>query len=217
MPLSFTGNNASVSSTTVGAGSDVTFACGLGGADVVYSFTTSSVQFVTASVNDASNFAGIAVVPLGACSTGTHPCAAPGDDVATVSGQFTAGTWGVVVKSLTGGGGPFALNVTVVPPPTVLTNATARTVSGAGGSTTYYAITVPSGRTQLVISISGGSAGDPDLFVSRSNLPTTAYEYSSAMTGADTVTITNPMAGTYYIGVYGYNVTYSGWALTATY
>jgi type IV pilus assembly protein PilY1 len=62
-------------------------------------------------------------------------------------------------------------------------------------------ITVPAGATNLVISISGGSGGDADLYVKLGSAPTTSNsDYSSTGAGnSHSVTIATPGAGTWYI------------------
>ena len=100
---------------------------------------------------------------------------------------------------------------------TVLTSGTAVTVSGASGSQTFFKITVPSGRTTLTISTSGGS-GDVDLYTRKGSRPTTStYDCRPYKSGnAETCTVSNPAAATYYILLNGYS-SYSGVSLKATY
>jgi len=90
-------------------------------------------------------------------------------------------------------------------------------LSGAASSTKYYTITVPSGRTTLTIAMSGGT-GDADLYTRRGSRPTTTtYDCRPYLTGNnETCTISNPVAGTYYILVRGY-AAYAGVSLKATY
>ena len=63
-----------------------------------------------------------------------------------------------------------------------------------------------------------GAAGDADLYVKRGAPPTlTAYDYRPYLTGNnETVTVTNPVAGDWYISLNGY-AAYSGVSLNATY
>src|SRR4051794_14708722 len=101
---------------------------------------------------------------------------------------------------------------------TTLTNGqTVTGISGATGSWTNYKITVPTGQTQLKITMSGGT-GDADLYVKRGAQPTaTVYDYRPYLTGNnETVTVTNPVAGDWYISLNGY-AAYSGVSLNATY
>jgi len=115
-----------------------------------------------------------------------------------------------------------AWNAVAVPgaPVTVTTLTNGQTVTGiagASGSWTYYKITVPSGQSSLEIAISGGT-GDCDLYVKLGSTPTSSsYDYRPYLTGNnETVTVTNPAAGDWYIGLNGYQA-YSGVSLTATY
>jgi vibriolysin len=100
---------------------------------------------------------------------------------------------------------------------TVLTSGTAVTVSGAKGSQAFYKITVPAGRTTLTIATSGGS-GDVDLYTRKGSRPTTTtYDCRPYKTGnAESCTVSNPAAATYYILLNGY-AAYSGVSLKATY
>jgi hypothetical protein len=132
--------------------------------------------------------------------TGTYPITVTG------SGGGKTHTTTVNLTVTTGGGGV-----------TTLTNGQLVTVSGATGSWSYYKITVPSGQTSLAIPLSGGT-GDADLYVKLGAQPTsTVYDYRSIVSGnTDSVTVTNPAAGDWYIGVYGY-AAYSSVTLKATY
>lgn len=89
-------------------------------------------------------------------------------------------------------------------------------ISLATGASKVFTISVPSGRSSLTIKTSGGS-GDADLYVKLGSAPTTS-SYLKASTGsttAETITISAPAAGTYYIMVYGYAAP-SGVTLVAT-
>jgi Zn-dependent metalloprotease len=115
----------------------------------------------------------------------------------------------VAVPGGTGGGGGGV---------TTLSNGqTVTGISVGTGAWVYYKITVPSGQTQLKITMSGGT-GDADLYVKLGAQPTlTSYDYRPYLTGnAETVTVTNPAAGDWYIGLEGYAAA-SGVSLNATY
>jgi vibriolysin len=101
---------------------------------------------------------------------------------------------------------------------TTLSNGqTVTGIAGATGSWTYYKITVPASQTLLKITMSGGT-GDADLYVKRGAQPTaTVYDYRPYLTGnAESVSVTNPVAGDWYIGINGF-AAYSGVSLNATY
>ena len=101
---------------------------------------------------------------------------------------------------------------------TTLSNGqTVTNISGASGSWTYYKITVPSGQSSLEIQISGGT-GDCDLYVKLGSQPSSSsYDYRPYLSGNnETVTVTSPAAGDWYIGLNGYQ-SYSGVSLQATY
>lgn len=113
---------------------------------------------------------------------------------------------------------------TVTPTPTApvgvlpLVNGVAVTgLSGATGSWSYYSITVPAGQTSLQIQISGGT-GDCDLYVRRNATPTaTTYDWRPYLGGNnETVSVTNPTAATYFIGLNGYSA-FTGVTLKATF
>jgi Zn-dependent metalloprotease len=90
-------------------------------------------------------------------------------------------------------------------------------IAGATGSWTYYKITVPASQTLLKITMSGGT-GDADLYVKRGAQPTaTVYDYRPYLSGnAESVSVTNPIAADWYIGINGY-AAFSGVSLNATY
>lgn len=69
----------------------------------------------------------------------------------------------------------------------------------------YYTVTVPAGRTNLTINTSGGT-GDADLYVRVGAQPTlSTYACRPYKTGnTESCSFTNPAAGTYHIGIYGY-------------
>ncbi len=101
---------------------------------------------------------------------------------------------------------------------TTLTNGVAVTgISASTGSWKHYKITVPSGQTSLAIVMSGGS-GDGDMYVKRGSQPTSSsYDYRPYLNGNnETVNVTNPVAGDWYISIYAYS-TFSSVTLKATY
>ncbi|MFZ5439543.1 MAG: S8 family peptidase [Myxococcota bacterium] len=89
----------------------------------------------------------------------------------------------------------------------------------AGSSWRVFTITVPSGRPSLTVTTSGGN-GDVDLFVRLGAAPTlgTSDGDSQNLGNAESVTISNPQAGTWYVGLYGTSFDpYDGVTLTASY
>ncbi len=88
----------------------------------------------------------------------------------------------------------------------VLTNGVPVTgIAVAAGSSKMYTMVVPAGRPSLSFKTSGGT-GDADLYVQIGAAPTTStyLKSSNGSTTAETITITSPAAGTYYVMVYGY-------------
>lgn len=78
-------------------------------------------------------------------------------------------------------------------------------ISVAKNAWKYYTLTVPAGRTNLTISTAGGT-GDADLYVRLGSQPTlSSYTCRPYKTGStESCSFTNPTAGTYHIGIYGY-------------
>ncbi|HVT03798.1 MAG TPA: M4 family metallopeptidase [Thermoanaerobaculia bacterium] len=153
---------------------------------------------LTVYMTSTTNFAG-ARTATSSAATDLYGAAA----AATVNQAWDC----VGVPGGTGGGGT-----------TTLSNGVAvSSLSGATGSFTGYKITVPTGQTQLQIVMSGGT-GDADMYVKRGSAPTkTVYDYRPYLTGNnETVTVTNPVAGDWYINLDGY-AAYSGVTLKATY
>ena len=81
----------------------------------------------------------------------------------------------------------------------------------------FYAIEVPSGQSELEISISGGT-GDCDLYVRKGWLPTlTKYDYRPFQAdNEETVTVYDPVGGTWYIMLHGSDA-YDDVTLVASY
>ncbi len=101
---------------------------------------------------------------------------------------------------------------------TTLTNGqTVTGISVGTGAWVMYKITVPTGQSSLKITMSGGT-GDADLYVKLGAQPTlTSYDYRPYLTGNnESVSVTNPAAGDWYIGLEGYAAA-SGVSLNATY
>ncbi len=85
-----------------------------------------------------------------------------------------------------------------------LTSNVPVTVGGTVGDDILYRIYVPEGKTNLSVTMSGGS-GDLDLYVRRATPPTTSsggFTCRSWNAGnSETCTFTNPQAGTWYIRI----------------
>jgi Zn-dependent metalloprotease len=100
----------------------------------------------------------------------------------------------------------------------VLSNGVALTGQGAStGSWKHYKITVPASQSSLAIVMSGGT-GDGDLYVKRGAQPTSSvYDYRPYLNGNnETVTVTNPVAGDWFISIYAYS-TFASVSIKATY
>lgn len=83
--------------------------------------------------------------------------------------------------------------------------STTPNISVAKSAWKYYTLTVPAGRTTLTINTAGGT-GDVDLYVRLGSQPTlSSYTCRPYKTGStESCSFTNPTAGTYHIGLYGY-------------
>jgi len=100
---------------------------------------------------------------------------------------------------------------------TVLENGSPVTgLSGAASSEKMYRFDLPAGQSNLEIKMSGGT-GDADLYVRLKSPPTTTeYDYRPFQAGNnETVTVSAPAAGTWFVLVRGYT-DYSGVTLKAS-
>ena len=88
-------------------------------------------------------------------------------------------------------------------------------LSGAQGSTQYFTLEVPAGRSSVSVSISGGS-GDADLYVRYGSQPTTStYDCRPYRNGNSETCTLSAQEGTYHIMLRGYRA-YSGVTLTGS-
>lgn len=96
-------------------------------------------------------------------------------------------------------------------------SASVTDISVARRAWTYYTIDVPAGMATLDFAMSGGT-GDADMHVRRGAKPTSStYDCRPYKSGNnETCALTNPVADTWHIGVYGYSAA-SGVSLEVTY
>ncbi|PWK87528.1 pre-peptidase C-terminal domain-containing protein [Fulvimonas soli] len=181
-----------------------------------FGVTTSGL---TASFTDSSTDSDGSIVSRswsfgdGGTSTATNPShtyAAAGTYTVSLTvtdddGATNTKTQSVTVSSGGGGGGGSLQNGVPV------TNQ-----SGSKGQQLSYTAVVPSGASNLVISISGGS-GDADLYVKYGSAPTlTSYDCRPYKTGnSESCTFAAPQAGTYYVMINGY-AAFSGVSVQAS-
>lgn len=92
------------------------------------------------------------------------------------------------------------------PSGTALVSGTAQSVTLSTNTSKLYYITVPSGKTSLTFTLSGGT-GDGDLYARMTTAPTTTSytKKSDGATNAETITFSAPAAGTYYLLVNAYS------------
>ncbi|MBC3862575.1 pre-peptidase C-terminal domain-containing protein [Undibacterium jejuense] len=135
--------------------------------------------------------------------------ASSGWDYASGFGSLNVANFAAVI-----GGG-----VTPPPPPppnNVLTNGVPVTgLALTSGNSKVYTFVVPAGRSSLTIKTSGGK-GDADIYVKLGSAPTTTsyLKKSDGPTTTETITISRPAAGTYYVLLNAY-ATFSGVSLVA--
>lgn len=101
---------------------------------------------------------------------------------------------------------------------TVLENGVSKAdLSASKNAETFYTIDVPQGASNLVFNIAGNN-GDADLYVRKSNKPTTSqYDHRPYKNGSnETVTINSPSADTYHVMLRAYS-SYSNVTLTASF
>ncbi|WP_338848007.1 M4 family metallopeptidase [Massilia sp. W12] len=127
----------------------------------------------------------------GACGV-EKAAAARGYTVADVTAAFSA----VGVSCSGGSTGATAL----------VNGQTVTGISLARGASKLYSLVVPAGKTSVTFKLSGGS-GDGDIYMKMGSAPTTTSytKKSDGSTNTETITVTNPAAGTYYLLVYGYS------------
>jgi len=90
-------------------------------------------------------------------------------------------------------------------------------LSGAANGELFFRISVPAGQQSLTFTVQGGT-GDADLYVRKGSAPTTSlWDYRPYLSGNnETVTVTNPAAGDWFVMLRGYSA-YSGVSLLAKY
>lgn len=134
-----------------------------------------------------------------------------GWDYASGYGSLNVANFAAVMGSGGGGG-------STPPASNALTNNVAVTgISVAAGAGKVYTFAVPSGATSLTFKTSGGS-GDADIYVKLGSQPTTSsyLQKSDGSSTTETITVTSPAAGTYYLLVNGYKAS-TGISLVASY
>lgn len=126
--------------------------------------------------------------------------------VATVSstGVVTAQTPGNVTITATSEGKSGTGTYSAIPG---LVNAVGQVIGHATGTSTFYAVYVPAGSTQLQITLRGGT-GDPDLYVYRPGQSLTSAAACAGETGgaiSETCTMAAPVSGVWVVEVYAWS------------
>lgn len=182
-----------------------------------FSFTTNDL---TASFTDSSSDSDGSISSRswnfgdGSSSTATNP-----------SHTYSAAGTYMVSLTVTDNGGltdSYSANVSVTAPSgggdDVLQNGVPVSgLSASTGNSVNYTMEVPSGASNLVFAISGGT-GDADIYVKYGSAPTTSsYDYRPYISGNnETVNVTTATAGTWYIMVRAYS-SYSNVTLEGSY
>ena len=213
--VSTNGNN-SAASWEDGEPYDTYYYDDYGYKSVWFSWTAPSPGLYTVSVSSGSVSYPILAVYTGTqLSTLSTVTDIVGDDrcAADTINAATGQTYQIEIDDNDGNGGNYSLRIA---PTTILAlDNSLNNLSGTIGSQTLYKITIPAGLTALQISISGGT-GDCDLYVKFNGPPTLdSWDYCPYVNGNnETVNISNPTAGDWYIMLNGYN-NYSGVTLLA--
>lgn len=123
--------------------------------------------------------------------------------------EKAAATRGYVVADVTKAFAAVGVSCISQPPAgaTPLTNGVTVTgISLASKANKMYTLVVPSGKASVTFKTASGT-GDADLYIKLGSAPTTTsyLKRSNGATNAETITLTNPTAGTYYVMVYGYS------------
>jgi len=109
-------------------------------------------------------------------------------------------------------------SVTVTAPPTLTSGVavTGLSSTAARGSTRLWKIIVPAGKTNLSVTLSGGT-GDVDLYIRQGTPPTVSSFACASENGGNNelCSVNNPAAGTWYV-MLGLWDPYSGVTLRAT-
>lgn len=129
----------------------------------------------------------------------------------------SAGTYYVLANSVSATSGASLVASYQINSGNVLTSGVPVSLgSMATNATKTYTITVPAGKTTLSFKTSGGT-GDIDIYTKFGAAPTTtSYDSKSdGSTNTETITISAPKAGTYYLLVKAYSAA-NGASLTAT-
>jgi pseudolysin/vibriolysin len=208
--------------TALSNGVPVSSISGATGSDKYYSLVVpagaTNLKFVTSGGSgDVDVYAKLGSNP----TTTTHDCASEGSTTAETCSIATAsaGTYYVLLHGYaaysgvtltgsysTGSTGNVLTSGVPVSLPSVAT----------GSWSPDYTLSVPSGKTSVVFTISGGT-GDADMYVRIGATPTTTtYNCRPYLTGnSETCTFNAPAAGTYHVSVRAYSA-YSGVTLKGT-
>jgi len=127
-----------------------------------------------------------------------------------------SGSWYILVHGASNYSGVSLLADYLIPV-TLANNVAVTNIAGTPTSAKFYQIVVPAGRTRLTVKTYGGT-GNCNLYVRKNYLPTlTTYDSAPKLaTNTETIVINTPVAGNYFIMVYGAD-SYSGVSLKAYY
>ncbi|MFZ6760707.1 pre-peptidase C-terminal domain-containing protein [Undibacterium sp. Ji50W] len=191
------------------------------GGNLVYTFSvptgaTNLTFKTTGGTGDADLYVQLGSTPTtttylqksdGSTSTETITIASP-----------TAGTYYVLLNGYTASSGiNLVASYQTTTQGNVLGNGVPVTgITLASGATAVYTFVVPAGKSSVTFTTSGGT-GDADLYIKLGSAPTTSsyLQRSNGTSSNESITVTSPTAGTYYVMVKAYSAI-SGVTLLAT-
>ncbi|MFZ5439119.1 MAG: hypothetical protein ACOZQL_03880 [Myxococcota bacterium] len=173
---------------------DTAGSCNAVGPELVYTFTTTTVQQLTVSVAPLAGSSARPVVYLrSACGSGEVACDAPTTGSASLAvSSLAPGTWFLFVESANAAPGRVAMTVTLQAPPMVASNDTcaAPAVLAVDGVSSTRAVAI--GTTALA---TNGSTSEPSCSASaRSSGADLVYAYTLAARSNVTV-VARPVSG----------------------
>jgi hypothetical protein len=193
-PLTFTAGSATASGTTVGTYNDGNGTCATGTApDVIYSFTTSSIQDFRVTVSTStSTYQPSIYLRSASCTTGTQlgcaNAAALGGNASLDIGALPVGTYYLWIDGVSGTAGAYSINAT-------LTNPL------PGDHCTNTAPLTFSGGTAIASGTTAGTYSDGNGTCATGTAPDVIYSFTTSSVQEFQVTVSTS-TGTYQPAVF---------------